>query len=69
MEVMGCDVGWICLYLVIVVGVEVVFIFEIFYDIEVIKVKFKLCFDNGYGFVNIVILEGVKFVVGSVVSK
>lgn len=66
MEVMGCDVGWIVLYMVIVGGVEVCLFFEIFYDVCKIKKMIDKCYCKGKGFMNIVMVEGVKFIGGSV---
>jgi 6-phosphofructokinase 1 len=60
MEVMGRDAGWIALYTAIAGGAELCIIPEIPYDIDVIVKRIQKRYDQGRGFVNIVIAEGAK---------
>ncbi len=68
MEVMGRDAGWIALYTAIAGGAEICLIPEIPYDINRIVKRISERYDNGRGFVNIVISEGAKPKDGSVTS-
>lgn len=60
MEVMGRDAGWIALYTAIAGGAEICIIPEIPYDLPVIVKRIEERYDQGRGFVNIVIAEGAK---------
>jgi 6-phosphofructokinase 1 len=60
MEVMGRDAGWIALYTAIAGGAEICIIPEIPYDLNVIVQRIQERYDQGRGFVNIVIAEGAK---------
>ncbi|HKK39809.1 MAG TPA: 6-phosphofructokinase, partial [Cryomorphaceae bacterium] len=60
MEVMGRDAGWIALYTAIAGGAEICLIPEIPYDLDVIVERIRERYDQGRGFVNIVIAEGAK---------
>jgi len=60
MEVMGRDAGWIALYTAIAGGAEICLIPEIPYDLDVIVRRIRERYDQGRGFVNIVIAEGAK---------
>lgn len=60
MEVMGREAGWIALHSAIAGGAEVCLIPEIPYDIEEVMKKINSRFNNGKGFLVIVIAEGAK---------
>jgi len=60
MEVMGRDAGWIALYTAIAGGAEICLIPEIPYELDVIVERIQERYDQGRGFVNIVIAEGAK---------
>jgi len=60
MEVMGRDAGWIALYTAIAGGAEICLIPEIPYELDVIVERIRERYDQGRGFVNIVIAEGAK---------
>ncbi|NVK49992.1 MAG: ATP-dependent 6-phosphofructokinase [Cyclobacteriaceae bacterium] len=66
MEVMGRNAGWIALYTAISGGAEVCLIPEIPYDLEKVIEKIRDRYDNGRGFVNIVIAEGAHAKDGTV---
>jgi ATP-dependent phosphofructokinase / diphosphate-dependent phosphofructokinase len=60
LEVMGREAGWIALHTAMAGGAEVCLIPEIPYDIEKVAEKVTSRYNNGKGFVNIVIAEGAK---------
>ena len=60
MEVMGRDAGWIALYTAIAGGAEICLIPEIPYELDAIVRRIRKRYDQGRGFVNIVIAEGTK---------
>lgn len=60
MEVMGRDAGWIALYTAIAGGAEICIIPEIPYNLDVIVKRIQERYNQGRGFVNIVIAEGAK---------
>lgn len=68
MEVMGRNAGWIALYTAIAGGAEICLIPEIPYDLEKVVKRIKSRYNNGRGFVNIVIAEGAHAKEGSVTS-
>ncbi len=68
MEVMGRDAGWIALYAAIAGGAEICLIPEIPYKIENVLKAIESRYENGNGFVNIVVAEGAKEVDGDVVG-
>lgn len=68
MEVMGRDAGWIALHTAIAGGAEICLIPEIPYDIHKLVDRIKSRYENGRGFVNIVIAEGTKPKEGTVTS-
>ena len=65
MEVMGRDAGWIALHTAISGGAEICLLPEIPYRIEKIVQKIKSRYEDGRGFVNIVISEGAKSLGGT----
>jgi len=69
MEVMGRDAGWIALHTAISGGAEICLIPEIPYDLANIINIIQSRYNNGRGFVNIVIAEGAKQKDGDVVGK
>jgi 6-phosphofructokinase 1 len=69
MEVMGRSAGWIALYSAIAGGAEVCLIPEIPYDIHKVAERIEKRYDNGRGFVNIVIAEGAKPKEGTITGK
>jgi len=69
MEVMGRDAGWIALHTAIAGGAEICLIPEIPYDVHKLVKKIESRYENGQGFVNIVISEGAKQKEGTVVSS
>jgi ATP-dependent phosphofructokinase / diphosphate-dependent phosphofructokinase len=69
MEVMGRDAGWIALHTAISGGAEICLIPEIPYDIHLLVEKIESRYDNGKGFVIIVIAEGAKAKEGTIVSQ
>ncbi len=66
MEVMGRDAGWIALHTAIAGGAEICLIPEIPYDFEKIVKNIEARYQDGVGFVNIVIAEGAKAKNGTV---
>lgn len=68
MEVMGRDAGWIALHTAIAGGAEVCLIPEIPYDINKILQRINERYEQGRGFVNIVISEGAKPKEGTVTA-
>jgi 6-phosphofructokinase 1 len=68
MEVMGRNAGWIALYTAIAGGAEICLIPEIPYDLEKVVKRIKSRYNNGRGFVNIVIAEGAHAKEGSITS-
>jgi 6-phosphofructokinase 1 len=69
LEVMGRDAGWIALHSAIAGGAEVCLIPEIPYNINFVLDRVESRYNNGRGFVNIVIAEGAKAQDGQVVAK
>ena len=69
MEVMGRDAGWIALYTAIAGGAEICLIPEIPFDLEVVLKKIESRYDQGKGFVNIVIAEGAKMKEGKTIGR
>ncbi len=69
LEVMGRNAGWIALHSAIAGGAEVCLIPEIPYDIEKVLARVESRYNNGRGFVNIVIAEGAKAKDGEVVAR
>jgi len=69
MEVMGRDAGWIALYTAIAGGAEICIIPEIPYSLDVIVKRIQERYDQGRGFVNIVIAEGAKPKDGSITAS
>jgi ATP-dependent phosphofructokinase / diphosphate-dependent phosphofructokinase len=69
MEVMGRDAGWISVYTAISGGAEICLIPEIPYDLNLVLEKIKSRYNQGRGFVNIVIAEGAKAKDGTVTSS
>lgn len=68
MEVMGRNAGWIALYTAISGGAEICLIPEIPYDLKAVVERIKSRYNNGRGFVNIVIAEGAHAKEGSITS-
>jgi len=68
MEVMGRNAGWIALYTAIAGGAEICLIPEIPYDLNKVIEKIKSRYNNGRGFVNIVIAEGALAKDGTVTA-
>ncbi len=68
MEVMGRNAGWIALYTAISGGAEICLIPEIPYDLNLVVERIKSRYNNGRGFVNIVIAEGAHAKEGSITS-
>lgn len=68
MEVMGRNAGWIALYTAISGGAEICLIPEIPYDLNAVVERIKSRYNNGRGFVNIVIAEGAHAIDGSITS-
>ena len=69
MEVMGRDAGWIALHTAIAGGAEVCLIPEIPYDIEKVVSRINDRYQDGRGFVNIVIAEGAMPKNGTVTAQ
>jgi phosphofructokinase-like protein len=69
LEVMGRDAGWIALHTAIAGGAEVCLIPEIPYDINKVVARVNSRYNNGKGFVNIVVAEGAKPQGGNVIAK
>ena len=69
MEVMGRDAGWIALYTAISGGAEICLIPEIPYDLEVVVERIRGRYNNGRGFVNIVIAEGAHAKEGTITAS
>ncbi len=69
MEVMGRDAGWIALYTAIAGGAEICLIPEIPFDLDVILKKIESRYDQGKGFVNIVVAEGARMKEGKVIGR
>jgi 6-phosphofructokinase 1 len=68
MEVMGRNAGWIALYTAIAGGAEVCLIPEIPYDIQAIAERVAERYEQGRGFVNIVVAEGAMDKEGSITA-
>ncbi|RIW16994.1 ATP-dependent 6-phosphofructokinase [Algoriphagus lacus] len=68
MEVMGRNAGWIALYTAIAGGAEICLIPEIPYDLNILIDRIKGRYNQGRGFVNIVIAEGAFAKEGSITS-
>ncbi|WP_288373444.1 ATP-dependent 6-phosphofructokinase [uncultured Algoriphagus sp.] len=68
MEVMGRNAGWIALYTALSGGAEICLIPEIPYDLEKVIDRIKSRYDDGRGFVNIVIAEGAFAKDGTITS-
>lgn len=68
MEVMGRDAGWIALYTAISGGAEICLIPEIPYDLNRIVDRIKGRYNEGRGFINIVIAEGAKAKDGTITA-
>lgn len=68
MEVMGRDAGWIALHTAIAGGAEICLIPEIPFDIDIVLKDINKRYDDGKGFVNIVIAEGAKPIGGTVIG-
>ncbi len=60
LEVMGRDAGWIALHTAISGGAEICLIPEIPFDLNEVLTKINQRYDQGKGFVNIVIAEGAR---------
>ncbi|EOZ98282.1 6-phosphofructokinase [Indibacter alkaliphilus LW1] len=69
MEVMGRDAGWIALHTAIAGGAEICLIPEIPYDLGKVVKRIESRYNDGRGFVNIVIAEGAKAQAGSIVAQ
>lgn len=69
MEVMGRSAGWIALYTAIAGGAEICLIPEIPYDVHKLVKRIDERYDNGRGFVNIVIAEGAKPKEGTIAAR
>lgn len=69
LEVMGRNAGWIATHAAIAGGAEVCLIPEIPYDIEKVKDKIESRYQNGRGFVNVVIAEGAFPKDGTITSE
>lgn len=68
MEVMGRNAGWIALHTAISGGAEICLIPEIPYDLNLVMEKINSRYNNGRGFVNIVIAEGAKAKDGTITA-
>ncbi|SDA92254.1 6-phosphofructokinase 1 [Algoriphagus alkaliphilus] len=68
MEVMGRNAGWIALYTAISGGAEICLIPEIPFDLNVVVDRIRSRYNNGRGFVNIVIAEGAHAKEGSITA-
>ncbi|QSE98239.1 6-phosphofructokinase [Fulvivirga lutea] len=69
MEVMGRNAGWIALHTAMAGGAEVCLIPEIPYDIDKVVQRINERYEDGRGFVNIVIAEGAKPKDGTVTAE
>lgn len=69
LEVMGRSAGWIALYTAIAGGAEVCLIPEIPYNVEKIAQRIQSRFNNGRGFVIVIVAEGAKSDKGEVFGK
>lgn len=69
LEVMGRSAGWIALHAAIAGGAELCLIPEIPYDIDKVKQRIESRYNEGRGFVNIVIAEGAKPKDGVITAK
>ncbi|MFN3759958.1 MAG: 6-phosphofructokinase [Algoriphagus aquaeductus] len=69
MEVMGRNAGWIALYTAISGGAEICLIPEIPYDLDVLVERIKGRYNEGRGFVNIVIAEGAYAKEGTITAS
>ena len=69
LEVMGRDAGWIALHTAISGGAEICLIPEIPYDINKVVEKINSRYQNGKGFVNIVISEGIRAIGGQKMGR
>ena len=67
-EVMGRDAGWIALHTAIAGGAEICLIPEIPYHMDVIVERLQKRYNQGRGFVNLVIAEGAKPIDGEVTA-
>ncbi|MEM6967312.1 MAG: ATP-dependent 6-phosphofructokinase [Bacteroidota bacterium] len=68
MEVMGRDAGWIALHTAIAGGAEICLLPEIPFDLDVVMERINSRYQNGKGFVNIVIAEGARMKDGTVIG-
>jgi len=66
--VMGRNAGWIALYTALSGGAEICLIPEIPYDLEKVIDRIRSRYDDGRGFVNIVIAEGAHAKDGTITS-
>jgi len=69
LEVMGRSAGWIALHAAVAGGAEVCLIPEIPYDIDTVVERINARYENGKGFVNVVIAEGAKSTDGHIVAR
>jgi 6-phosphofructokinase 1 len=69
MEVMGRSAGWIALYSALAGGAEICLIPEIPYDVRKLVERIEQRYQDGRGFVNIVIAEGAKPKDGTLVAR
>jgi 6-phosphofructokinase 1 len=69
LEVMGRSAGWIALHAAIAGGAELCLIPEIPYDIEKVRERIDSRYNDGRGFVNIVIAEGAKPKDGTITAR
>jgi 6-phosphofructokinase 1 len=69
MEVMGRNAGWIALYTAIAGGAEICLIPEVPYDLGKVVERIKSRYNNGRGFVNIVIAEGAYAKEGTITAS
>lgn len=69
MEVMGRDAGWIALYTAIAGGAEICLLPEIPFDLDIVMERINSRYQNGKGFVNVVIAEGAKMKDGEVIGS
>lgn len=69
LEVMGRSAGWIALHAAMAGGAELCLIPEIPYDIAKVKERIESRYQDGRGFVNIVIAEGAKPKDGTITAR
>lgn len=69
MEVMGRNAGWIALHTAISGGAEICLIPEIPYDLNKVIEKIRSRYNNGRGFVNVVIAEGARAKDGTITAS